>query len=240
MRIDLSVFNKINQDDKIFIEWFKPKDNDASNAKRFVNQMSLIESTLNLGKKVCIWDIDRSITYEEMKWFISKDVRLFEPYLMSRAGFEFLPDPIIVQDVELDKFTQNRDIAYGYYDTLNDKQYSVDLYNINPTILNSYENVKLAIAFDTKANYEAGYLNPKLFKMMYEGALVVLPDVHKFFHSLFSGQIIRSGLPPKDLSWLLKVAGGASYGCAVDVTEKLKNEWNILTEDYFLDVLNGI
>ena len=171
-----------------------------------------------------------------MKWFISKDVRLFEPYLMGRAGFEFLPDPVIVQDVELDKFTQNRDIAYGYYDTLNDKQYSVDLYNINPTILDSYENVKPAIAFETKANYEAGYLDPRVFDMMYEGALVVLPDAHKFFHSLFSGQIIRSGLPPKDLSWLLKVAGGVSYECAVDVTEKLKNEWNILTEDYFLNV----
>ena len=240
MRIDLSVFNKINQKDKLFIEWFKPTNNDATNAKRFVDQMQLIEATLNLGKKVCVWDIDRSITHEEMKWFISKDVRLFEPYLMTRAGFEFLPNPVIIQDLVLDKFTQDRDIAYGYYETLDNKQYSVDLYKINPTILSSYENVKLAVAFDTKANYEGVYLSPKIFEMMYQGALIVLPETHKFFHSLFSGQIIRHGTPVKDLDWLLKVASGVSYGCADDINEKLFDEWHILTDGYFLEVLNGI
>ena len=151
----------------------------------------------------------------------------------------FLPDPIIEQDLVLSNFTQDRDIAYGYYETLDNKQYSVDLYNIYPTILNSYENVKLAIAFDTKTNYEAGYLNPKIFEMMYQGAVIALPQEHKFFHSLFTHQVIS----PDDfvsIKWLLSCYQNISYGCAVDVTIKLKNEWNILTEKYFLDVLNGL
>ena len=237
--IDLSILKQIKKN-ILFIEWFsKPNKKDVIGAEKFVMQMDNINEALKSNRQICIWDIDRSITYEEMKWFISKDVRLFEPYLITRTGFEFLPDPIIEQDLVLSNFTQNRDIAYGYYETLDNKQYSVDLYNINPTILNSYENVKLAIAFDTKTNYEAGYLNPKIFEMMYQGAVIALPQEHKFFHSLFTHQVIS----PDDfvsIKWLLSCYQNISYGCAVDVTIKLKNEWNILTEKYFLDVLNGL
>jgi len=49
----------------------------------------------------------------------------------------------------------------------------------------SWNDLKCFVLIDTPNNYEIGYLNPDVFDAMYMGSYPLLPEEHRFYHSVF-------------------------------------------------------
>ena len=221
------------------IFWYpKAKDGDAAGAQRFINQTTVLNQCLAKKEPVGVFDLARSITEEEMKWMTSKGVRLFEPFIRTRRGFEFLSLPFESKELKMADFDKEPDVSYGVLEPTLDKAKSVTSYGdallLSPADIG---NVRILCLYDTEENYKYGYINPKVFEWMQKGALLVLPDRHIMFHSLFEGQIIKN---EKDRAWFLNHYKSMSYGCAMDIKQRLMNSWDFLSPDYFREKLDSI
>lgn len=50
----------------------------------------------------------------------------------------------------------------------------------------TFKDIKCFMLIDTPRNYEIGYLNPDIFDIMQMGCFPLLPEEHRFYHSVFS------------------------------------------------------
>lgn len=109
---------------------------------------------------------------------------------------------------------ENRDIDLGHIGTLKNRmgsfeKYYVDFAEIYPkfsvsynsslpkTKIDEYKNagvvkrefsyrdMKSFVLIDTPRNYEIGYLNPDVFDIISMGCFPMLPEEHRFYHSVF-------------------------------------------------------
>jgi hypothetical protein len=67
------------------------------------------------------------------------------------------------------------------------------------------ENLKFFVLIGTQKAYDIGYLYPELFHYMKRGCVPLLPQEHKYFHSLFSEVVIAK---PGDINYVM---GGYKY-----------------------------
>jgi len=165
-------FIKLTTDkyDGFFIDWVPRFQNEE-----FLVQCALIEIHKNTVP-IVIFDRFMSLSQEEVKW-LSKymNVFLFEPALIHRYGFQYLPTWIT--DFSILKNNYDRKDNLIRFSELHD---NVDFADIN------------YILADCQSDYKIGYLNKKIFDIMNKGCIPLLPIDHKYFNTLFHGLIVKS------------------------------------------------
>lgn len=121
----------------VFIDWIPTKK--AVNQIKASNLLSQTEILEKYVKTVpiVIFDRYRAITTEEYNWLKKFNVTFFEPSLVTRKGFKYLPNWIKIKELNDIKLNERkREINIGYIGSLLDKQKSFDEYYIKKKINN--------------------------------------------------------------------------------------------------------
>lgn len=87
-----------------------------------------------------------------------------------------------------------------------------------PITNNADNNIKTTILLGSDRDYETGYLDPNLFKILENGIVPMLPKEHRWYHSIFSGLVVSS---EDDIEYVLKTVDKIAFGCIYDVYRNL-------------------
>ena len=173
----------------VFIDWLCPKDN--------MEQIGVLEEAIKLGSYIVMFDRYQSLRQHEIDWLLRyKNVKLFEPSLITRRGFKHMPfwyELYRFGDTVIEK---TEDVGY----VMDEKRPNI-LYEYDLPLVGSYDKIKLTVVFGSEGEYNRGYL-PDLKPIIYNRCLPLLPRKHKYFLSLFSGLIVDS---KKDIDWCVNV-----------------------------------
>lgn len=114
----------------------------------FARQASIVERYVKKGLPTFIFDRFSSITFKEFKYLKKFNTKLFEPYLISRDGFGYLPFWIHnIYDLNIyDREDREFDITFKGY--LTDKIKSFEEYYVD--IKQHYPKYKIAFEADIK------------------------------------------------------------------------------------------
>jgi len=95
------------------------------------------------------------------------------------------------------------------------------------------ENLKYFMLIGTQKAYEIGYLYPDLFWYMERGCIPLLPQEHKYFHSLFADTVIEK---LGDIGYLM---GGYNYvvPALVDIYERVEKYFPEMKINHTIDVI---
>jgi hypothetical protein len=95
------------------------------------------------------------------------------------------------------------------------------------------ENIKTFVLIGTQKAYDMGYLYPYLFYYMERGCLPLLPQEHKYFHSLFSDTVIEK---PADINYVL---GGYDFviPVLVDIYQRIEEYFPEMKINHTVDVI---
>ena len=175
--------------ENVFIDWLPPKQN--------LDQITILEDAIKAKSNIILFDRYLALKQHEVDWLLKyKNVYLFEPCLVNRRGFQYMPFWY--------KFTDNwendlpKEINIGVVD---------DIYRNN--ILYEYDIPKvplldytgMTILFSSMNEYNRGYL-PDMSACFQSGCVPLLPGRHKYYWSLFPGLVVKD---KKDMDWCVNV-----------------------------------
>jgi hypothetical protein len=175
--------------DKVFIDWLPPKQN--------LDQITILEDAIKAKSNILLFDRYLSLKQHEVDWLLKyKNVHLFEPCLITRKGFQYMP--FWYKFVENWESDDEIGINIGVVD---------DIYR--PNILYEYgipkvsllEGVGMTILFCSMSEYSRGYL-PNMSDCFQSGCVPLLPGKHKYYWSLFPGLVVKN---KKDVDWCVNV-----------------------------------
>lgn len=180
----------------------------------FARQASLIEKYVKKGVPTFIFDRFSSITFKESKWLKKFNVNFFEPLLMHRDGFKYLPFWTYGL-YDLDNFEKDQrihDISFKGY--LKDKIKSFEEYYINISMhfphfsiaydsylikskteeyknngVNKVENLdmkqsKTSIIIGSSRDYKLGKLDQLYVDSLNNGCLPIVAKDNRFYMGL--------------------------------------------------------
>jgi len=133
--------------------------------------------------------------------------------------------------VEFGKLYPNYEIAYTTkLPKEKDEEYSDA--NVKYRIF-SAETLKFFVLIGTQKAYDIGYLYPDLFWYMKRGCIPLLPQEHKYFHSLFPGLVIEK---PGDINYVM---GGYDYAIPtiVDIHQRVEKYFPEMKMNHTVDVI---
>jgi len=124
--------------DGIFLEW-TPTSINSSKADILLEQTVIVETCMKKKIPLTIFDTNISMKKNEIEWFKKSHVKLFEPSVLPRNGFQYLPHWMTIktlQDIQLNDDNEKR-INLGYIGPISDRLKSFDKYIVSSKILNS-------------------------------------------------------------------------------------------------------
>lgn len=218
--VDLTNKNELSSIPKdvegVIIRWF----GEAQNKNNFINQAVLVNYCVKNKKPIFLIDRDSKIKKKEFDWIERNTKSCFtEPYIISRHGFMFLPEPLITKYDEKEAFKNvykpvrlvydgslkgiEKEFRDTYVETaydkrvkilINDENYEPVSSNEEKTIIRneSIDDVEpIYIAIDNKKNYRNGRIDPVVFDYMKQGHMVLLPKKHRFYILMFYDLILE-------------------------------------------------
>jgi hypothetical protein len=177
--------------ENVFIDWHLPKEN--------IDQITILEESIKNKSNVVLFDRYLSLKQHEVDWLLRyKNVYLFEPCLITRKGFQYMPFWYKAYDtIEWSGYdTRRQDIG-----VVHDSRIDVIGNDYSIPICNTYLDVDMTILFCSKREYKIGYL-PDMTKILHSKCVPLLPGEHKYYWKLFQGLVVNNR---KDLEWCLNV-----------------------------------
>lgn len=201
--------------DGIIIDWVKKEHPDFS-------QQAAIADHYTRKVPTFLYDRYSTLTYKEYKWLSKFKVKFYEPLILGRRGFDYLPQWTRMLKMEDVKLPEDTTYTLGYtgqlskdkiksfekyykeYATLypNEKvAYTVEVSKAKMDEYNNYnlhhenfkhDDVAYMVVIDSLKNYNAGFLDPHIFTAMEHGCCPLLPIEHKYFHAMFKGLIVEN------------------------------------------------
>lgn len=162
----------------VFIDWWPP--NNVHN----VEQVTALEEAIKRKCNIVVFDRYCSLKQHEVDWVLRyNNVHLFEPRLLTRNGFRYLPFWYKYEDIKIDKSLHHgagivkdpnrKGVLYG------------DLYEVN-----SYEDLNFTVLYGSNDEYYTGYL-PDMSSILNNLCVPLLPWQHKYYGSLFQGLTVK-------------------------------------------------
>ena len=221
-----------------FFDWVPTNSNDEA----LPSQVEEIKRCQEKDIPVIIFDRYSSMTNEEII-FIHKhtQAKLFEPAVVPRAGFEFMPYWIHFKDHKWSDFQEERRFQTGYKgDKFTNDLESLILSVIKDKLVvgldvklpqDKYEVLKSVVCIDkfgyrdlatmimtgSKEDYERGIL-PDITQAMYSGTVPCLHHKHKWLHSVFKNFVVYSA---SDVRWLAKLYKNCHIGFIEDMQNNI-------------------
>jgi len=175
--------------DNVFIDWHIPKQD--------IEQITLLENAIKNKSNVVLFDRYLSLKQHEVEWLLRyKNVYLFEPCLITRRHFQYMPFWYKRSDILFDVVDDKSDIGI----VLDINRGNI-LNNYNIPICTSYEDINMTVLLCSKKEYDIGYL-PDMSYMLYNRCVPLLPGAHKYYWKLFQGLVINN---QKDLEWCITI-----------------------------------
>lgn len=83
-------------------------------------------------------------------------------------------------------------------------------------ILNTcnYRDIRATILLGSERDYETGYLDPNLFRMLESGILPLLPEEHRWYHGVFADLVVSG---EDDIDYLLRTYDKIAFGSIYDI-----------------------
>jgi hypothetical protein len=178
-----------NISENVFIDWYSPKDN--------IDQITILEEAIKNKSNIVLFDRYLTLKQHEVDWLLRyKNVYLFEPCLITRTHFQYMPFWYKVYD-KLDLYEEERqNIGIEH----NSNRNNIDN-KFNIPICSTYLDVNMTVLFCSKHEYRIGYL-PDISNILISKCVPLLPGEHKYYWKLFQGLVINN---KKDLEWCLSV-----------------------------------
>jgi len=227
--------------DGLIIDWVG-KEHD-----RFVDQVKATDHYVRKRIPIVVYDRYMRITIKEYEWLSKFHVKFFEPRLIHRYGFSYLPQWQNFIDLSFLESNDNRpiDIAYDgptidsiekYYTSYMDKypDRKISFGGGDPV---DWDQVKFYVAIGSRNDYSQGYLSESVFEAMKHGCMVLLPYEHKYFHCMFRHDIVTDiDIMEYFISTFTQtMREDAIYGVYRSITEHYQE----FTIDYAVDKLLG-
>jgi hypothetical protein len=162
----------------IFIDWWPPD-------SQGIEQITVLEDAIKKKCKIAVFDRYLSLKHHEVDWLLRyKNVTLFEPCLLTRPGFTYLPFWYLYDD---------REEQESLYDIgiVKDSNRKNVIYDDGWYVTNSYKDINMTILCGSKDEFNRGYL-PDMNEMFRNDCLPLLPIQHKYYSSLFWGLTIKN------------------------------------------------
>lgn len=142
----------------VFLEW-TPTVSDARLAETLLNQTVIVETCIKNKIPLVVFDKNMSIKRNEYDWLIKSNVKLFEPSVLPRRHFKYLPNWLEIRKMPDLKFNNNeKSVNIGYIGHISDRIKSFDEYIVNTKKINSDLSVKYntedVIIADKEIEYE--------------------------------------------------------------------------------------
>lgn len=214
--------NIINQIDSItkskgkeytsaFINWIPTKKGTSQQtASALLTQTDLLEKYV---KKIpfVIFDRYRSMTKEEYDWLKKFKVTFFEPAIVPRDGFKYLPNWTKIKTLEDIQFNDsNRSVNLGYIGSLSDKTRSFEKYYVNVKemhditvsyhtklipikdydkmgIMNvplNFKDIEFTVIIGNANDYIVGHLDQYYFKALDNNCIPLVPMENRYYSAL--------------------------------------------------------
>jgi len=245
--------------DAIFIDWTAPSDK-KEDVSLLVIQSSIVEDYKDVP--IAIFDRHLSIKQDEFRYFLKRNVYLFEPALNYRTGFSYLPfwtKTKTVEDVSLD-FFKTIDLAYRgkidknvddfekyYYKTSIINNYKVVYYSpVTEKMEKKYsedslvkdlfdwKDVKCSVLIDSPHAYKYGVLDQSVFEMVDNHCLPLLPRDHRWFTSLFKSVIVDN---TDDVKKIIELYPHIFFGVIVEFYNTINNHFEEFRVEYTADTI---
>ena len=226
-----NIMSHIKNEDTVFIFWVKITPNEP----RAKELLETLNEAIKASNRLIIYDVDRAMTEEEVNWILKNGGELYEPYIQTRKGFTYLPEPNNFDNHELKFETEPKEFFFGYYNKFPNRIMCQKL-DINPVLTEGY-NFSYTIALDTLDDYKYGHIHMELIESAFMGSKPLIPSEHRWFHGLVNSV----GSPvcnTKDIDWYKKTSG-ESYGYCQRFLEDIQSTYPEFKLNYFKDVLNG-
>lgn len=214
LAINSLIKSKGKDPSSVFIDWIPTKKGTSQKkAGALLSQTEILEKYL--GKlPIVIFDRYRSITREEYNWLKKPKVTFFEPALISRDGFKYLPYWTKIKtldDIKLNDTERRVNIGYigpledkiryfeKYYMKIkmsNDLTVSYDSKNITSEkkqeyndlgIINeklSFTDIQFSVIIGNVNDYAVGHLDPFYLKALENNCVPILPMENRFYNAL--------------------------------------------------------
>jgi hypothetical protein len=97
-----------------------------------------------------------------------------------------------------------------------------------------YKDMKCCVLLGSNRDYQVGYLNPDMFTMLDNNVIILLPDEHRFYHSLFGDTVIKS---LHDIVLTTDMYDTTYIGYVLNVYENIEKYYPEMKINHFVDVI---
>jgi hypothetical protein len=128
----------------VVMNWIPTNKKDASIASSLLKQTDILEKFIKTVP-IVIFDEQMKITKDEYTWLKKFKTFLFQPSILHRDGFTYLPNWTTIKKLsDLKLNTSERNVHLGYIGDLTDKTKQFDKYFVSTKILN---DVKFNVSY---------------------------------------------------------------------------------------------
>jgi len=106
-------------------------------------------------------------------------------------------------------------------------------FNVTENTELEYKNMKCMVLLGSYFDYSIGYL-PDIFTPLSQNVIILLPEEHRYYHSLFSDTIVRG---VSDISYFESTYDYTYIGYIVSIYERIEKYFPEMTLQYTLDVI---
>jgi hypothetical protein len=237
-----------------FIDWQPTQINDEAVA----SQVQEIKRCQSKEIPIIVFDRHSSMTEDEIIFLHKKTkVKLFEPAVVARPGFEFMPYWVHFREYKYSDFKENRRFQTGYkgikftkdlesniLSVIKDKltigldvKLPQDKYDVLKSIVCidrfEYLDLDTMILTGTEDDYNRGVL-PDIEPLMQSGTVPLLYHKHKWLHSLFKNFVIYDH---NDIRWSAKLYKNCGIGFIEDVQKNILEYLPEMEASNFVDSL---
>lgn len=227
--IDLN--NSDNPDFKnihfLYINWISSSynGNDQNIISALIKQAFILDNYKKLNCKILIFDGDISINEKEYNWFINQsNIFLYEPQLINRRHFSFLPFTIIPNK----SINSNKISDFCIIGSKKDYDY--------PVVNNDFRDFKFSLIQDER-HYRTGYMI-NLSDILSSGCTPLITSEHRFYHALFDELVVKRG--EDDLKYLLYLYNICEDLLIQDFYKRVDKFMPEMSIEYFCNIIEVI
>jgi hypothetical protein len=176
--------------DKVFIDWYPvTQDN--------IEQVDVLEECIKYKKRTILFDRYSTLNNNEVDHILKYgNIKLFEPRLITRLGFEYMPYWY--------EFQNSFELENPYLKLI-DFGYVVDQYrDVNYVGIKgeSYKDIRFTLLSGNQEEYNVGYL-PNMKEILDGQCVPLLPIDNKYFNLLFRGLRVET---QNDIDYIINLS----------------------------------
>ncbi len=208
--IDRITKSKSKEYTSVSIDWIPTKKSvNQKKASTLLSQTDILEKYVKT-LPIVIFDRYRSITTEEYSWLKKFNVTFFEPAILTRKGFTYLPNWTKIKDLHHIQINNDkRGVNLGYVGNLTDKAKSFDKYYVRTKISNpdlnlsisteneeyknlgivykkdlDFSDIEFTVIIGNTNDYAVGHLDSYFFKALDNNCIPLLPKENRYFSAM--------------------------------------------------------